>query len=89
MLVIAVDNRLVVVTGLDLLPGTDGLHGTPPLTTPLRDIRSPPAMRTYLYFLRRHPVWWLTPILLYLGALLWLASLVARTPDNPFAYTLY
>jgi|KBSSwiStaDraftv2_1062776.scaffolds.fasta_scaffold160868_3 hypothetical protein len=46
-------------------------------------------MRTYLHFLRRHPVWWLTPILLYLGALLWLASLVARTPDNPFAYTLY
>ena len=46
-------------------------------------------MRTYLHFLRRHPVWWLTPILLYLGTLLWLASLVARTSDYPFAYTLY
>jgi len=46
-------------------------------------------MRTYLQFLRRHPVWWVTPIVLYLVGLLCLASMVIRTPDNPFAYTLY
>jgi hypothetical protein len=46
-------------------------------------------MRTYLRFLRRHPGWWLPPLLAYVGLVLWLASRVAQTPDNPFAYTLY
>ena len=43
----------------------------------------------YLRFLRSHPVWWLTPIALYLGTLLWVASQLVRTPENPFAYTPY
>ena len=46
-------------------------------------------MREYLKFLRRHPVWWLAPILLYLGAFLWLAAGVVQTPANPFTYSLY
>jgi hypothetical protein len=46
-------------------------------------------MRAYLRFLRRHPAWWLTPIVLYVAALLWLAARVAQTPENPFAYSLY
>ena len=44
-------------------------------------------MRDYLRFLRRHPLWWLAPILLYLGAYAWLAQGVAHTPENPFNYT--
>jgi len=46
-------------------------------------------MKAYLQFLRRHPGWWLTPIALYVVAIVWLAAQVARTPENPFAYTLY
>jgi hypothetical protein len=46
-------------------------------------------MGDYLRFLRGHPLWWLTPIALYLGALLWLAARLVQTPENPFAYTLY
>ncbi len=46
-------------------------------------------MKSYVLFLRRHPAWWLTPIALYLAALLLLAAQVARTPENPFAYTLH
>jgi hypothetical protein len=46
-------------------------------------------VRDYLKFLRRYPVWWLAPILLYLGAFLWLAGGVAQTPANPFNYSLY
>ena len=46
-------------------------------------------MKSYLLFLRRHPLWWVTPIVLYVAGLLWLASQVAQTPENPFAYTLY
>ena len=34
-------------------------------------------MSDYLRFLRRHPLWWLPPILLYLGACAWLAHLIA------------
>lgn len=47
------------------------------------------VMGDYLRFLRAHPVWWLAPIALYLGTLLWLATRLVRTPENPFAYTLY
>jgi hypothetical protein len=46
-------------------------------------------MGEYLRFLRTHPVWWLAPIALYLGILLWLATQLVRTPENPFAYTPY
>ena len=46
-------------------------------------------MSAYLRFLRRHPGWWLTPIVIYLGILLWLAFRLVQTPENPFAYSLY
>jgi len=52
-------------------------------------LESPPVMGEYLRFLRTHPVWWLAPIALYLGVLLWLAAQLVRTPENPFAYTPY
>jgi len=45
-------------------------------------------MRTYLSFLRRHPAWWLPPILLYLVFFAWLAVGIASTPENPFNYSL-
>jgi len=45
-------------------------------------------MSDYLRFLRRHPLWWLLPILLYVGAYAWLAHGVVQTPANPFNYTL-
>ena len=48
-----------------------------------------PDVSEYFRFLRAHPVWWLAPIALYLGTLLWLATRLVRTPENPFAYTLY
>ena len=44
-------------------------------------------MKGYLEFLRRHPLWWLAPVLLYLGFFAWLASSTVRTPANPFNYT--
>jgi hypothetical protein len=46
-------------------------------------------VRDYLRFLRRHPAWWLAPIVLYLGVFAWLAAGVAQTPANPFNYSLY
>lgn len=45
-------------------------------------------MKGWLRFLRRHPVWWLAPIVLYLGTIGWLANTVVRTPENPFNYSL-
>lgn len=46
-------------------------------------------MSDYLRFLRTHPLWWLTPIALYLFALLWVASRLVQTPENPLAYSSY
>jgi len=47
------------------------------------------AMDDYFRFLVRHPLWWIAPIALYVVGLLWLASRLVQTPENPFAYTLY
>ena len=46
-------------------------------------------MKDYLEFLRRHPLWWLAPILLYVGFFAWLASSSVRTPENPFTYSAH
>jgi hypothetical protein len=44
-------------------------------------------MKEYLQFLRRHPLWWLAPIALYLGAFAWLAGSSVHAPENPFNYS--
>ena len=46
-------------------------------------------MKAYLHFLRTHPAWWLLPIVLYAVGVVWLATQVVQTPENPFAYSVY
>ena len=46
-------------------------------------------MKSFLHFLRGRPLLWLTPIVVFFGALTWLAWMAARTPSNPFAYSSF
>ena len=46
-------------------------------------------MGTYLRFLRRHPAWWLAPILVVLGALGAFTVFVQGSALAPLIYALF
>jgi hypothetical protein len=54
-----------------------------------RAVETGPSLRELLEFLRDRPLAWLLPIVLFLGALVWLAMGVLRTPESPFMYRSY
>jgi hypothetical protein len=45
-------------------------------------------MKDFLRFLREQPLWWLVPLFVLFGVLVWLARVQASAPDSPFVYRL-
>lgn len=43
-------------------------------------------MKNFLQFLRDNKVWWITPIVVFLALLVFLAWKASQTPDSPFTY---
>lgn len=50
----------------------------PPLLSP----------KSFVRFLRQHPLIWISVALVVLGSLLWIASNASAVPESPFQYRL-